>query len=629
MSAANLDTINVNDQNATADKTYVIAAGQMTVQQGPTINYSGVDRVNLQAGSGADFIAVDTIAAGSSVNAHGNGGNDTLRLGVADLPANLLGRATVSGDAGTDLLIALSAFGTQFASAELTNSTYTNGLPHAYNTVEQLRIIQTQGGSALNIRSIAAPTTVLGGAGDDVITIGNGDFDSNILANVSVSGAGGDDSILVNDSTDDLGNDSYFLTLASSGTVNDFSKPQTAARHLLFTTVDQFSVLGSPQNDEVSFNWWTSVPITFDAGGGNDTMFVSNGILDAIPGPLNVVGGSGTDSIRVLDDLAETPATFRVAGNTVTRTPGPFGSFGGLTHESAEFLTIFAGGTAADTFNVRPLASTELTIRGLGPTTGPGDTLNLAFAAVTSPVFTPNGTGSGRYTFGNAAPLNYNEIETKVIDAVAPTSLGASFEYDLPRQEVRFRFSEDVSAALNTSFLTLTNATTSQVIPASELAVTFDFGTNTARFTYLGNSAGILPDGIYRAAFAAGILDNFGNASTDPVLLDFFFLNGDANRDARVNLSDFNILAANFGQSPRDFTQGDFDYSGNVNLNDFNILASRFGQVLGPDGGLSSTDELAPTWPANASSDSRAGAFGSGGSYFDADERDGEVMTLP
>jgi hypothetical protein len=47
-----------------------------------------------------------------------------------------------------------------------------------------------------------------------------------------------------------------------------------------------------------------------------------------------------------------------------------------------------------------------------------------------------------------------------------------------------------------------------------------------------------------------------------------------------VNLADFNILAANFGQSPRDFTQGDFDYDTAVFLSDFNILASRFGQVL-------------------------------------------------
>ena len=57
-------------------------------------------------------------------------------------------------------------------------------------------------------------------------------------------------------------------------------------------------------------------------------------------------------------------------------------------------------------------------------------------------------------------------------------------------------------------------------------------------------------------------------------------LAGDATRDRAVNLSDFNVLAANFGQSNRTFSQGDFNYDGAVNLSDFNILAPRFGQVL-------------------------------------------------
>jgi hypothetical protein len=142
-----------------------------------------------------------------------------------------------------------------------------------------------------------------------------------------------------------------------------------------------------------------------------------------------------------------------------------------------------------------------------------------------------------------------------------------------------------VSSTLSTSFLTLTNTTTGQVIPRTDLAVTYDAATNAARFTYLANPAGIVPDGGYHAEFAAGILDNFGNASTNPVPLDFFFLQGDANHDRRVNLADFNILAANFGQSNRTFSQGDFTYDGTVNLSDFNILAGRFGVVLGPSAG--------------------------------------------
>jgi hypothetical protein len=73
-----------------------------------------------------------------------------------------------------------------------------------------------------------------------------------------------------------------------------------------------------------------------------------------------------------------------------------------------------------------------------------------------------------------------------------------------------------------------------------------------------------------------------GEPMVSDVVLDFFVLPGDANADRRVNLDDFNILAANFGTSGNDFTQGNFDYDleGVVNLSDYNILAANFGAYL-------------------------------------------------
>ena len=94
------------------------------------------------------------------------------------------------------------------------------------------------------------------------------------------------------------------------------------------------------------------------------------------------------------------------------------------------------------------------------------------------------------------------------------------------------------------------------------MSVSYDPGTNTATFSYTGNASGItgvLADGNYRATLIAS---------------------GITNHDGRVNLADFNRLAANFGQSPRDFSQGDFTYDTVVNLADFNVLAGRFGAVL-------------------------------------------------
>ena len=58
---------------------------------------------------------------------------------------------------------------------------------------------------------------------------------------------------------------------------------------------------------------------------------------------------------------------------------------------------------------------------------------------------------------------------------------------------------------------------------------------------------------------------------------------GDANLDSRVNLTDFNRLASNFGGTNKIWSQGDFNYDGNVNLQDFNLLAANFGMVAGPE----------------------------------------------
>jgi hypothetical protein len=57
-------------------------------------------------------------------------------------------------------------------------------------------------------------------------------------------------------------------------------------------------------------------------------------------------------------------------------------------------------------------------------------------------------------------------------------------------------------------------------------------------------------------------------------------LPGDANNDDRVNLDDYNVLAANFSQAGRGVGTGDFNFDGLVNLSDYNILAGRFGTSL-------------------------------------------------
>lgn len=61
---------------------------------------------------------------------------------------------------------------------------------------------------------------------------------------------------------------------------------------------------------------------------------------------------------------------------------------------------------------------------------------------------------------------------------------------------------------------------------------------------------------------------------------------GDANLDSIVDLQDFNILAAHFGQAGQQWETGDFNEDGTVNLQDFNLLATYFGREIQPAGFL-------------------------------------------
>src|SRR4029079_5888153 len=103
--------------------------------------------------------------------------------------------------------------------------------------------------------------------------------------------------------------------------------------------------------------------------------------------------------------------------------------------------------------------------------------------------------------------------------------------------------------------------------------------------------AGVLDSANYRAALAAlGISDAAGNpldgerngSGGDNFGFDFFFLLGDADHDRDVDVNDLGILASNWQQSPRTFSQGDFDYTGTVDVNDLGILASQWQQQLAP-----------------------------------------------
>ena len=87
-------------------------------------------------------------------------------------------------------------------------------------------------------------------------------------------------------------------------------------------------------------------------------------------------------------------------------------------------------------------------------------------------------------------------------------------------------------------------------------------------------------------------------------------LDGDANSNGVVNISDLSILAAHYGMtSGATWSMGDFNSDGAVNLNDLAILAAHYGDTLSSlpavPSGLSATatssSAVSLSWTAGSS----------------------------
>lgn len=174
--------------------------------------------------------------------------------------------------------------------------------------------------------------------------------------------------------------------------------------------------------------------------------------------------------------------------------------------------------------------------------------------------------GSGAYFIGGG------NGSTVVLQDIPPVSTGSAFAFET-EQSVSFDFSLDVGASLSPADLVLTNVTTGQVIAAT--AASYDAQTNRATFTF-NNS---LPDGSYQAVIARASLTHAQGVELGAdATLSFFVLAGDVNRDGTVGFDDLLVLAQNYGQTSRTFSQGNINYdaAGEVNFDDLLIMAQRY-----------------------------------------------------
>jgi hypothetical protein len=166
----------------------------------------------------------------------------------------------------------------------------------------------------------------------------------------------------------------------------------------------------------------------------------------------------------------------------------------------------------------------------------------------------------------------------------SPVVKNSSFGWNVGPQAITLLFQSAIKAqSLSSAAIRIENIDTGAVIPASAIAASFASTSQLAvKFAFPGYSTGALPNGNYRAMLVDNQLTDVGGlyARGGGWSLDFYTLIGDANRDRVVTITDFNVLATNFGLSGRNFSQGNFDASsdGMVSITDFNLLATNFGK---------------------------------------------------
>jgi hypothetical protein len=123
----------------------------------------------------------------------------------------------------------------------------------------------------------------------------------------------------------------------------------------------------------------------------------------------------------------------------------------------------------------------------------------------------------------------------------------------------------------------LENLSTGQTIPSANISLSYESGSNVATFTFPGFVYGVLPDGSYRATLlAAGVSDAVGNTLADNHVLDFFFVQGDADRDGEVDFDDYVLIDNGFNNQLSGFSNGDFNYDSVIDFEDFVIIDLAF-----------------------------------------------------
>jgi hypothetical protein len=392
-----------------------------------------------------------------------------------------------------------------------------------------------------------------GGDGDDAIILGqNGSVDL-VDGLPSISGGNGYDTIYADDHA------SAYATY--SAFANWIERPGMTRINYAYCdrVVLNLPDVGSTLNIGRVLSYGSIVAV---GGAGNDVANIGNSAdkLEEIDGPLIFDGNGGNNSINFRDTGITVATTYDITSNSLGRA--------GMTSVgfSDADVTLLCG-SSADTIRANLTTSLDITLNG---NANPAPTPDILLLTAPAMIASHQSTSSidGVWTLPSIGTVTYTNIEE-----IRSPLLVQSSRFDRDALAVEIDFAGDVGATLELGDLMLHDASGVTIPIAS---VKWDAANRRGRFAL---SIPAPPaDGIYTATLATTFNDGAASLSA-PFVFTFSMLRGDIDLDGTVDFDDLLILAQNYGQSGRTYSQGNIDYSadGLVNFDDLLLLAQRYG----------------------------------------------------
>jgi hypothetical protein len=334
--------------------------------------------LTVQGGKGKDTYNVQDTGANLTLNA--GTGNDKINLGNGNNLQGILGAVTVTGQGGTDSLVAndQSDMNPQQYSVQsnllalgLTASTVT------YSGIATVLFNGSQGGSTYNIESTNFGTayTVKGGKGNDTFNICPlSEYTHNLLGPVTVGGGGGTDALYYHDENNPVAADYLLLPTRLS---------QIASPGIIYSGLASVTVYGADNGVEDDFFVDASFPTSagmpgLTVVGGNPNGGTGRNFLDAPNLNTNVYDVTGTN-------------TGTLKTNVNAQNPDVAWS---------NMQSLDSGNGGLTIFKMEPAGSVPA-VNGFGPPAGQGDWLD--YSSYTTPVFVDLATGTATGIGGGAS----------------------------------------------------------------------------------------------------------------------------------------------------------------------------------------------------------------------------------